>query len=70
MNPRVRAIDARQLLVRAKRDIEALMKQKEETVEVHVTTVFVYRCHVTRVNLCTLKFLMHVDPFCLGFQCH
>jgi len=34
MNPQVRAIDARLLLTRAKRDIETLMKRKEETVEV------------------------------------
>jgi len=34
MNPRVRTIDARDLLTRAKRDIETLMKQKEETVQV------------------------------------
>jgi len=38
MNPEVRIIDGRHLLIRAKRDIEALMRQKKETVEVdHVT---------------------------------
>ena len=34
MNPEVRAIDGRDLLIRAKHDIEALMKRKQETVEV------------------------------------
>jgi len=34
MKPEVRRIDGHDLLVRAKHDIEALMKQKEETVQV------------------------------------
>jgi len=34
MNPEVRAVDAHRLLIRAKRDIETLLKQKEETVKV------------------------------------
>jgi len=41
MNPEVRAIDGRQLLIRAKHDIEELMKQKQETVEVDFVTAIV-----------------------------
>jgi len=39
MNPEVRPIDGRHLLMKAKLEIEALMKQKEKTVEVDVTTI-------------------------------
>jgi len=34
MKPKVEAVDVRRLLKRVKRDIEELMKQKQETVEV------------------------------------
>jgi len=34
MNPKVRHIDGRHFLTRAKHNIETLMKQKQETIEV------------------------------------
>ena len=34
MNPKIRPIDGRKLLMTAKHDIEALLKQRQETVEV------------------------------------
>jgi len=36
MNPRVRAVDEQNLLIKAKHRIETLMKQKQETVEVYL----------------------------------
>jgi len=39
MNPEVREIDGRGLLITAKRKIEALMKRKKETVEVYLVTL-------------------------------
>jgi len=34
MNPEVRVIDGSRLLIKAKREVEELMKRKKETVEV------------------------------------
>jgi len=42
MNPEVRPVDARRLLIRAKHDIEALLKRKEETVKVDLATISMF----------------------------
>lgn len=46
MNPEVRAIDAHRLLIRAKRDIETLLKHKEETVKVNLNILRQYLSYI------------------------
>jgi len=64
MNPEVRPIDGLHLLIRAKHDIEALMKLKEETVEVDLTIFHALDFNnVTEMNSCYL----YTVPFCLKY---